>query len=51
VLVLLAKLGEILARVFTSMEIEAAHDSIAYHASARTGEWRSSPSPSLRRHY
>jgi hypothetical protein len=49
--VVLAKFGEILARVFTSIEIEATHDSIAYHASARPGELRFSRSPSLRRHY
>jgi hypothetical protein len=50
-LVAFAKLGQALARIFTSMQIETTHDTIAYHASERHGELRLSRSPSLRRHY
>lgn len=50
-LITLAKLERILVHMFTSMQIEATHNSIAYHASVRSGELHFSRSPSLRRHY
>jgi hypothetical protein len=45
------KLQQTLARIIASTDIEAFHDSIAYHASERSGELRFSQSSSLRRYY
>ena len=50
-LVAFAKLGQALARIFTSTEIETTYDAIAYHASERPGELRFSRSRSLRQYY
>jgi hypothetical protein len=45
------RLQQLLARIITSTEIEATHDSIAYHASERAGELHFSQSSSLWRFY
>jgi hypothetical protein len=50
-LVAFEKLGQALARIFASTEIETTYDAIAYHGSERPGELRFSRSPSLRQHY
>ena len=45
------KLNEIIARIVTSTQIEANHEPIAYHSSARGEEFRFGQSSSLRRYY
>ena len=50
-LVAVTRLGQAFAHMFASTQLEATHDSIAYHGDERTGEMRFSHSSSLRRHY
>jgi hypothetical protein len=45
------RLQQLLARIVASTEIEATHDSIAYHGTERGRELHFSQSSSLRRFY